>query len=236
MVRRITQRIERHHGIGHGRKDPAEAVDAVQPPLDEGDCRLDGPGAATGREQRLDAAHHIVQPYKQRSQPLAGRVVDVALLLFGRGDEQLANVDAAGIAGGRLQRHEDQQRHDHRARPIRHLHEVEREPVRQQHDLDRHHRHRMPRYLAEQRQCDSREHVRPCRPAARQNRFTRPNHVRRIGVVADQLQRVVGLDRGRQVDRSAGEERPAAVGGLGFAQVHGDLALFFGIGLAEIML
>ena len=73
------------------------------------------------------------------------------------------------VAGLRAQRHQHQQRHHHGARPVRHLRQVEEEPPRQVHDLDRHHRRRAPRHLAEQRQLDAGEHVAALgtRPSAR---------------------------------------------------------------------
>ena len=44
-------------------------------------------------------------------------------------------------------------------------------------------------------------------------------HVRRVRVVAGELQRVVGLDRAAQIEVAAVIERPAAVLGLARAQV-----------------
>ena len=66
--------------------------------------------------------------------------------------------------------------------------------LRQQHDLDGDVGHAAPGHLAEQRQRDAREHVGARRAAALENRGARAHHVRRIGLVARELQRVVGLD------------------------------------------
>ena len=46
-----------------------------------------------------------------------------------------------------------------------------------------------------------------------------------VGIVADQLQRIVGLDARADVEIAAGIERPAAVAGLAAAQIDPDLAL-----------
>ena len=97
------------------------------------------------------------------------------------------------VARPRLHRHQHQQRHDHGARPVGDLVEMERKPVRQQHDLDRHHRHGAPRNDAEQRQQDAREDVGACGAAAREQRLARAAHVSASMAIADHLQREIGL-------------------------------------------
>ena len=111
------------------------------------------------------------------------------------------------------------------ARPVGNLAEVERRELRQQHDLQRHHRHRAPGHLAEERQRRAREDVGLGGAAMGEDRRARPRHVRCRGIVAGQLQRVVGLDRGADVELAAVEQRPAAMVGLGGAQIGGQLAL-----------
>ena len=143
---------------------------------------------------------------------------------------------SARIARHRPQRHQHQQRHDHRARPVRHLRQMEREPQRQVHDLQRHHRHRAPRHLAEQRELRAGEHVGPLRPARRQDRLSRPRHVRRVRIVADRLQREIRLHAGRQVERPVMEQRPAAVRALDRPQIDADLRLQRRIDAVEEML
>ena len=61
----------------------------------------------------------------------------------------------------------------------------------------------------------------------------RPHHVRRIRVVARQLQRVVRLDAAADIERAAVIQRPAAVVGLVRAQVDGDLRSSAGIDLVQ---
>ena len=70
----------------------------------------------------------------------------------------------------------------------------------------------------------------------RQDGGTRLLHVWRGGVVAGQLQGIVGLDAGAHVEIATIEQRPAAVLALGVAQVVGDLALDHVVDLAEVVL
>ena len=236
MIRGVTQGRQGHHGVGHGREDRAEAVLAVQPRGDEPGRQADRARAPPLGPARLDQAQQPVDRHEQPAPARAGRVGDVAALGEGRREEQLGDADPARIARARLGRHQDQQRHDHGPRPVGHLVEVEREPARQQHDLDRHHRHRAPGHLAEQRERDPGEHVAARRPALREDRRPRAAHVRRLGIVADQLQRVVGLDRRAEVALAAGIERPAAVSTLPGAQIDPDPALERVVDVAEKML
>ncbi|MGF6812555.1 hypothetical protein OKW30_007747 [Paraburkholderia sp. Clong3] len=104
---------------------------------------------------------------------------------------------------------------------------MEREPHRQQHDLDRHHRHRAPRHHAKEGEQDSREHVHVFRAAVREDRVARAHHVLGIDRVADHLQREVRLHARADVERAVGEERPAAVRQLDAAQITGDLLFEF---------
>ena len=82
---------------------------------------------------------------------------------------------------------------------------MEREPARQQHDLDRHDRNGAPRELVEQGQCDSRENVTRSRAAMREDRIVRTDHVRRFRGIADQFQRVISFDAGADVEIPAEE-------------------------------
>ncbi len=70
----------------------------------------------------------------------------------------------------------------------------------------------------------------------RQDRLARPHHVRRIRIVADQLEGEVGLDARADVEVAAGIERPAAVVGLSGPKIDRDPALKLGIDLVEEML
>ena len=69
-----------------------------------------------------------------------------------------------------------------------------------------------------------------------EDRLARARHVRCVRIVADQLEREVGLDPRADVEVAAGVERPAAVGALPGAQIDGDLVLERLVDLAEEML
>ena len=74
------------------------------------------------------------------------------------------------------------------------------------------------------------------RAAVRQQRLAGADHVRRVDVVADHLQREIGLHRRADVEGAAVEQRPAAVLALDAAQVDADLALQLQVvRLAEIV-
>ena len=112
------------------------------------------------RKQRLDHPQDPVQPAEQREpapalmRRLGGHPDRLGIL-----QEQLVDADALEILRPRLQRRQHHQRHDRGARPVGNLVEVERRPHRQQHDLDRQHRHRAPGQHAEHRQQEAREDV-----------------------------------------------------------------------------
>ena len=112
---------------------------------------------------------------------------------------------------------------------------MEREPARQQHDLDRHHRHGAPRHLAEQGERDAGEDIAARGPAMGENGFSRAQHMGGVGGVADQLQGIVGFDAGADVEVAALVERPAAVVGLAPPQIDGDLVVDRLVDLAEEM-
>ena len=145
--------------------------------------------------------------------------------------EQLVDGDAARILGRRFERHQDEQRHQHGARPIGDLVEMKRKPLRQQHDLDRHHRHAAPRQHAVEREQRACEYVRARRAAARQNGLARASHVGRLRIVAE-----IRLHARAHVERAVVKERPAAVRALDATQILRDLGLEHGIDrLAAVM-
>ena len=154
-----------------------------------------------------------------RPRRLLVRALRPGLHLVGRRDEQLRDVHVARVLRLRLQRLQDEKRHHHGARPVGHLVEVEREPRRQEHDLDRHGRHRAPRHFAVEREQRAGEDVGARRAAAREDRLARAAHVRRVDRVADHLQREIGLHAGAHVELAFVEERPAAVRSLDAAEI-----------------
>ena len=113
---------------------------------------------------------------------------------------------------------------------------MERKPFRQQHDLDRHHRHGAPRNKSEQSEHDAREHVRAFGAAAGAQRLARAAHVVGIDRVADHLEREIGLHGRADVEIAVAKQRPAAMRALDAAQIDGDLRFERGIDrLAEIV-
>ena len=108
---------------------------------------------------------------------------------------------------------------------------MEGKPARQQHDLDRHGRHAAPGHCAVEREQEAREDVALRRAAVRQDRLARAAHVRRVKIVADHLEREIGLHARAHVEGAGVNERPAAVLALNAAQIDGDQALEFEIWL-----
>ncbi len=232
MIGRVAQRIEHQDGIRHGGIDPAETVLAVEALGHESRGGVNGAAAQRRRKVRLGALEQPVDraedfhpcPRLMRARrPLAHGLR--------RRGEQFRDRDAARIGGARLQSLQHEKGHEHRARPIGDLVEMEGEPARQQHDLDRHGRNAAPRYRAVQRQQEAREDVALRRAAMGEDGFARAAHVRRLGIVADHLERKIGLDAGADIERARVEDRPSAVIALDSPEINGDQALELEIGL-----
>ena len=82
-----------------------------------------------------------------------------------------------------------------------------------------------------EREQETGEDIALSRAAVCENRLTRTTHMRRLRIVADHLQRKIGLDAGAHVERACVNQRPAAMIALNAPQIHGDQALEFEIGL-----
>ena len=234
--RLVAEGGEHHHAVGHGGVDGAQPVLAVQPLGDEGHRLLDGAGPHLGGEEAPAALECDVQRLERVAPVAAIRSADVVADALGRPGEQLADVHAARVGGARLQRHQHQQRHDHRARPVGHLGEVEEEPLRQQHDLHWHGGDGAPGHLAKQGKLDAGEHVGSLGAAGGQDRCPRARHVRCLRAVAEALKREVGLHAGGKVEGAIVEQRPAAVRALYLQQIHADARLQGRIDPVEIVL
>ncbi len=118
MLRRIAEAVEHHHGIGHGRINAAQPVLAVQPLGHERHRGALGAPAQIFREQRL---HHPQAGVDVLENPTPGRAIgaaDPVAHLLRRCAEQFSDVNTARISGARAARHQHQQRHQHRARPV----------------------------------------------------------------------------------------------------------------------
>ncbi len=236
MVLGIAEDIVHHHRIGHGRIDRAQAVLAVEalghPFLAQANrffAQVLGPEPVA----RLEHGVERVEALGPVPADMGGLAVELGRLA----DEQLVHQDTLGVPRLGLERAEHQQRHDHGARPVAHLGQVDREPPGREHQLGRDRRHRVPRSGAIERKLDAGEDVASLGPARGMDRGAGTGHVRRVDIVADHLQRIVGLDRGADVEIAVLVERPAMVlVRLAAAQVAADLALQLGIHrLAQIV-
>ena len=97
--RGVAERVEHHHGVGHGGVDGAEAILAVEALGDEGDGLVDGGAARAVRQQGLGAADEAVDHLENRAPGAAVGTADPVLHLVGGLNEQLGNRDTARIAG-----------------------------------------------------------------------------------------------------------------------------------------
>ncbi len=236
MVALITQRFERHHGIGHGREDAAEAILAIQPlenkPFGLGQRLV--AAAALGPEWR-GLLQHLVEGDEHLTDRGTVRI-RVKVPYLGRiTDKQLLNINIARVTRLWLQRHHDQQWRDYRARPVADLGHVEREPLRQQHDLNRHYRYRAPWQLPEQAKSNARKDVAALGTTGSPDRPARLLHMRRVDIIADQLEREIGFHTGADIHIAIMEQRPATALLLPITQIIADQALDFRLRLTEEM-
>ncbi len=236
-IRSLAERLIHHDDVGHRRIDRAHAVFAVQPLFGESKRRIDRALAQLLRKQWFDHAQDLVERAEQRKPaPALVRRLRRQPDRFGILQEQLVDADALGIFRQRLQRRHHHQRHDRGARPVGNLVQVERRPHRQQHDLDRQHRHRAPAQHAVEGQQESREDVDTGSPATAADRLARADHVWGVDGIADHLQRKIGFDAGAHVERAVLHQRPAAMCALRAAQIVGDLGFEFAVdGLSQIV-
>ena len=162
MAFRIAEHVEHHHAVGHRRKDRAEAVLAVEALADPRGGAIDRALARGQPRQQHGSITRSTMSTPRKNQnhdAFCCGAFGVGPRFAGDPRNSSSMPHALRVARHRPLRHQHQERHDHRARPVRNLVEVERKPARQQHDLDRHHRHRAPRHDAEQREHDAGEHV-----------------------------------------------------------------------------
>ena len=100
---------------------------------------------------------------------------------------------------------------------------MDREPARGEDQFGRDGRHGLPRPGPEQGELDAGEDVARLRPPCREHRLARADHVRRVGRIADHLERVIGLDRRADVELTVVIERPAVMfARLAAAQIGRD--------------
>jgi len=215
-----------HHGVGHGRKNGAKAVLAVQTRIDEIDRDLDGAPAKAPRKQRLDQSKDTIEGEEQAGPwLLLMRPAGEAAQGPRRRGEEFVDADVPRVSRAGLEGAQHEKRHDHRARPIGNLRKVDGKPARGEDDLHRHPRNRAPGNDAIQRQENPREDVAGARSALGEQRFARPAHVGCVRGFPDHLQGEVGLDGGADIQIATVKQGPAAVGSLGAAQIGADLRL-----------
>ena len=235
----IAEGPEGEHRIRHGREDPAKPARHGQPLLEPEPRCLDGPLAEGARREPLPDLERVVdgneevlpeEPADAEGDRPAGQPQARRLARLG---PELVKRPVGGQPFDRLAVHQDQERYDDRARPVRDLVEVEVEAARQEHDLDRHRRHAVPVVLAEEGQQDLRKDVGPTGASHRTNHRAGADQVRVVGWDPRHLHREVGLDRGGEIGGPGLEEAPAAVRELSLAQVGDGLALALGVDPVE---
>ena len=182
MIVRIAEHVEHHHAVGHGGENRAEPVFAVEPLAHPGHRAVEGALARALWESNGSVARKTLStPRKnQNHDAFCCGAFGAGPMVCGGSRNSSSMRTPFGVARPRLLRHQHQQRHDDGAAPIRDLVEMERKPFRQQHDLDRHHRHRAPGNEAEQSEHDAGEDIGARSAAAGQHRLAGAAHV--IGV------------------------------------------------------
>ena len=128
--------------------------------------------------------------------------------IIGAGAELL---DAERDCDLRAQGRRDRQRYERLARPAAERIDGERSPRGEEDLLGREHGHLLPRPERQQREPHAREHPRVLDAAGIADELRGGAHVRRVGRVAGEAKRDVGLHGRRQIRRSGEEGRPASV-------------------------
>ena len=225
MVGRIAQRVIHHHAVGHRGVNRAQPILAIQAFGDPFPAGLNGAFAGDFRPKPLDA----FQPPIERFKPGLDHLADMGGLhgqRRGAARKQLVHQHTALVFRLRLERTEHQQRHHNRARPIAHLQQMHRKPARREDQFGRDRRHAIPWARSKQRQLNTREHIGPLGAARRQDRRAGAGHMGRRHIIADHLQREIGLDARRNVKAAAMIQRPAVMAvGLDAAQIAADPGL-----------
>ena len=152
VIARIATQYQHLERINHRREDGTEAILAVQSLEDPGFRAACGERAHGLRDQRLDQVEresiHDQKDFGENAGPFR-RQSKVVSFLLRRRREQLGDMNVARIARAWLVRAQDEQWDHDGARPIRDPIDMEWEPSRHQHDLDRYIGHRAPGHLPE---------------------------------------------------------------------------------------
>ena len=119
MILRVAEHVEHHHRIGHGRKNRAQPVLAVEPFAHEIFRPLDRAPAGFPRKPRLRHAQRRVDRLEQQEPaPALMRRLGRHSTRMRRLQEQFVDADVFGIFRARLQRRQNHQRHDGGAGPV----------------------------------------------------------------------------------------------------------------------
>ena len=166
-------------------------------------------------QQRFAGPHQEIEGFEHPAPGGAVGAADPVAHALGRRAEQFLDADPVRVAGRRAQRHQRQQRHHDGAGPVGHLAQVEEEPSRQVHDLDRHGRAARQGTWPKSASWMRVKTLLRSAPPRRQDGGAGAEHVRRVGRIADAAQRVVGFDagaRGRTRRRGTAASRRARPG------------------------
>ncbi len=232
MVGRVAERVEHQHRVRHGGIDCAETVLAVEPLRHESHGGVDGLAARRLREERFGELEQLVDDAEELGRrPGLMRARWPVAYGLGRRHEEFRNLDASRIGGARLEGLQRHERHEHGARPVGDLVEMEGEPARQKHDLDRHGRDAAPGDGAVEREQGAREDIAPRGAASCEDGFARAAHMQRLRIVADHFQGEIALDAGAHVERAGVEQRPTAVSALDASDIDADQPFQFEIRL-----
>ena len=199
--------MQRDQRVDPGRLDPSPAAVRLLAPEDPLGREAEREAAQPAERAALVAMQRAVQRLeapRPASQRLSRRRRRAAAQLVDR-ERQRAD---------RAMRGHDRERHDRLARPAAEVVHVEREPARQQDDLRRERRQRLPRPESEERQPDPGEDARALDPAQLAHDLRGALQVRGLRAVAGETQGEIRLDRGRELRRAAEEAGPGSVGTL----------------------
>ena len=214
MVGRIAERVEHQHAVGHGREDRAEAVVAVEPLDRRRRPRRRSRACAVAGGKRARRACRTASTASKNLDPAPGLMgaLRPSAHRLGRRDEQL--VDARRRAGSWRSASAPAGRAAARARCAPSRRSCSRWNGNQRGrsmistGIAGVPRQGIAPYSASRKRVKT---LRRVAAAMREDRLARPAHVRRLRVVADHLQREIGLHAGADVERAGVKQRPAAV-------------------------
>ena len=210
MLERVAAQVQRHQRVDPRRLDPAPRAVGLLAAHDPALGAREGKAAHERQGAALIQAQGGVQARQPRALGRPRRLLGV--LRRPLACTQL--VEPERERAHRPQGFYERERDDRLPGPACEVVDVQRRVGRQQHDLGRQRRHAVPRPQPEQREPHMREDPRALESAMRADEARRGEHVLGLGRIAGQAQRPVGLDRGRQLPRSAMEVGPCAVGAL----------------------